>query len=183
MARSCGDDMTKPNLLRGSSLGSCFLRGRQSALISVCPAKGVCTLCTLLCTGGLSACIVVRPSWFCLHQFMMFFVAGDMTSRLRSSVSLDVPGSAGTSLGYLRPWRPIRRQCAGVWDPDSSSGPVQVWLICPAWAPRAGSDAHFPFRGAYAGVECRPGRVGRGGGGLAPERPAVVGCISMTAGL
>jgi hypothetical protein len=67
--------------------------------------------------GRLIGLHLVSSSWFCLHYFMMFFVADDMTSRLRSSVSLDVPGSAGTSLGYLRPWRPIRRQSAGVWDP------------------------------------------------------------------
>ena len=81
--------------------------------------KGVCTLCTPLCTGGLSDRILVASSWFYLHHFMQFSVSGDMTLRLSSSVSVDVPGSAGTSLGLLGP---VRRLSRGVWDPDSPSG-------------------------------------------------------------
>jgi hypothetical protein len=57
-----------------------------------------------------------------------------------------------------------------------------VWLICPTLAPRAGNIAHFPFRGADPGVEFRSGRMGRGGGELAPERPVVVR-IPLTARL
>lgn len=60
--------------------------------------KEVCTLCTPLCAGGFSTCILIPSPWFCLHRFMQFSVAGGMTLRPGSSVSLDVPVS-GTSLG------------------------------------------------------------------------------------
>jgi hypothetical protein len=62
-------------------------------------------------------------------------------------------------------------------------GAVLVWLIRPTLAPRAGNAADFPFRGVHAGVEFRSGRLGRGGGELAPERPAVVVHIPVTADL
>jgi len=44
---------------------------------------------------------LVPCSWFCLHHFIKFSVSGDMTLRPGPSVSLDVPGSAGTSTGVL----------------------------------------------------------------------------------
>ena len=134
---------------------------------------------TLLSTSGISACMLVHSLWFCLHYFMEFSVVGDMTLRPGSSVFVERSWQR-ERLGGVCGWRPIRRQSAGVWDPDSSSGSL-VWLVRLALAPRAGNAAHFPFRGAHAGVEFRPGRLGRGGGGLAPERPAVVR-IPMTAG-
>lgn len=99
MGTGCGDDMSKADFLRGSSEGSCFLRGRQSALIACLSVQRGVHIVRTLSTGGSSACILVPSSWFCLHYFMQFSVSDDMTLWLRSSVSLDVPGSAGTSLG------------------------------------------------------------------------------------
>jgi hypothetical protein len=82
MVRSCGDDMTKRNCLRGFFSDSCFLRDQSECAhrVFVRP-KGVCTLCTLLCTGGLAACILIPSSWLCLHYFMQFSVSDDMTLR------------------------------------------------------------------------------------------------------
>ena len=130
-------------------------------------------------TAGFSTRILIPSSWFCLHYFMEFSVVGDMTLRPGSSVFVERSWQR-ERLGGVCGWRPIRRQSAGVWDPDSSSGSL-VWLVRLALAPRAGTAAHLPFRGAHAGVEFRPGRLGRGGGGLAPERPAVVVRILVTA--
>jgi hypothetical protein len=48
--------------------------------------KGVCTLCTPLCAGGFSACILGPFSWFGLHYFMKVSVPGDMTLRPRAAV-------------------------------------------------------------------------------------------------
>lgn len=48
--------------------------------------------------GGFSTCILVPSLWFCRYHFMKSSVSGDMTSRPRSSVSVDAPGAAGTSL-------------------------------------------------------------------------------------
>ena len=59
--------------------------------------KGVCTLCTLLCTGGSFDLHLVPSWWFCLRRFMQVCVAGDMTLRPGLAFSLNVPGSAGTS--------------------------------------------------------------------------------------
>jgi hypothetical protein len=126
VAKSCGDDMTKPNSLRRSSSYSCFLRIRQRALIVSLSGQRGCGHCPHPVHNRLFYPHFDPLSWFCLHYFMQFSVADDMTSRLRSSVSLDVPGSAGTLWGYLRLWRPIRPQSGGVWDPDSSSG--QPWF-------------------------------------------------------
>jgi hypothetical protein len=49
--------------------------------------------------GRLFGLHFVHCSWICLHHFMAFSVSGDMTFRPGPSVSLDVPGSAGTSAG------------------------------------------------------------------------------------
>jgi hypothetical protein len=92
----------------------------------VCPAKGGVDTVHTLSTTGFSTRILIPSSWLCLHYFMRFSVSGDMTLRPRSSVSYEVSGSAGTFLGYQRLWRSTRRQSAGVWDPDSSSG--QPWF-------------------------------------------------------
>jgi hypothetical protein len=53
----------------------------------VCPAKGGVHIVHSFVHGRLSTCIVVASSWFCLHYFMQFSVSGDMTLRLRPSVS------------------------------------------------------------------------------------------------
>jgi hypothetical protein len=45
MANSCGDDMTKPNFLRGSSSDSCFLRTRQTPLITCLSGQWECGHC------------------------------------------------------------------------------------------------------------------------------------------
>jgi hypothetical protein len=45
MANSCGDDMTKPNFLRGSSSDSCFLRTRQTPLITCLSGQRGCGQC------------------------------------------------------------------------------------------------------------------------------------------
>lgn len=57
--------------------------------------KGVCTVCTQLCTGALSACILIPSSWFCLRAFMQVSAAGDMTLRPGPAVTGDVLGSVG----------------------------------------------------------------------------------------
>ena len=122
MAKCCDDDMTKSSFLGGSSSDSCFPRARQSALIACLTGqRGVCTLCTPLCTGGFATRILIPSSWFCLHYFMKFSVSGDTILRLRSSDSVDVPSSAGMSRGSTCAWHPIRRQSGGVWDPDPAT--------------------------------------------------------------
>jgi hypothetical protein len=87
--------------------------------------------------GRLSTRILVSSSWFCLHYFMQFSVSGDMTLQPRIVGFLGRSMFSGNVFGVICGWRTIRRQSAGVWDPDSSSGdgpglvdpswPVRVW--------------------------------------------------------
>jgi hypothetical protein len=61
MARSCGDDMTKLNFLRGSSSATCFLRGRHRALIACLSGQRGCAHCAHVC-----ARVAFRPAFWTL---------------------------------------------------------------------------------------------------------------------
>jgi hypothetical protein len=137
MAKSCGDDMTKPNSLRRSSSDSCFLRIRQRALIVCLSGQRGCGHCPHPVHRRLSTCIVVPSSWFCLHYFMKFSVSGDMSLRPRPAVSLDVPvngASPGVSVAGAR--SVDRAEVCGI---PAFFRAVLVWLIrhtCPNSAAR-----------------------------------------------
>jgi hypothetical protein len=61
MVRICGDDMTKPNLPRGSSSDGCLLRVRQSALIACLSGQRGCAHCAHLCARA-----AFRPAFWSL---------------------------------------------------------------------------------------------------------------------
>ncbi|GAP56838.1 hypothetical protein AHiyo6_34030 [Arthrobacter sp. Hiyo6] len=81
-------------------------------------------------------------------------------------------GFGGNVFGGVCGWRTIRRQSAGVWDPDSSSGAVLLWLIrktCSWW------DARLSFS-SHASVGAVPAKKG------VPRRRAVGGCRASQSG-
>jgi hypothetical protein len=176
MAQGCGDDMTKPNSLRRSSSDGCCLRTGSFASSRFVRPKG-CAHCAHFCAraafGPLlwSLSVATSCAGLCCrrHDFAAWIVGFLGRSGFSGNVSGGVCGR-----------RPIRRQSKGVWDPDSSSG--QPWFGGSArlWRPGLATLLIFP---SYAGVEFRSGRLGRGGGELAPERPAVVVQFPMTARL
>jgi hypothetical protein len=135
MAKSCGDDMTKPNCLRGSSADCCFLRARQTALIACLSGQRGYAHCAHLCGRAAFRPAFFRCSWFCLHHFMQFSVSGDMTLRPGPSESLDVPGSAGTSPGVpVAGERAVDRvQVCGIRILLPAT--VLLWLV-PSWPVR-----------------------------------------------
>jgi hypothetical protein len=109
VGRGCADDMTPVRFLEVFSSPVAGLYGvGEWGCGRLSGQRGV-DIVHALSTGGSSARIVMPSSWLCLHYFMKFSVLDGKTSRPRSPVSLDVPGSAGTSLGYRRLWRPSRR--------------------------------------------------------------------------
>jgi hypothetical protein len=73
------------------------------AAIQASPAEGAHRafvrpkVCTPFVYGRLFGLHLGPFSWVCRHHLIDLSVSGDMTSRLTSSVSLAVPGSAGTS--------------------------------------------------------------------------------------
>jgi len=140
MAQGCGDDMTKPNSLRRSSSDGCCLRTGSFASSRICPAKGVCTLCTLLCTAAFgpslwSLSVATSCAGLCCrrHDFAAWIVGFLGRSGFSGNVSGGVCGR-----------RPIRRQSEGVWDPDFSSG--QPWFGGSArlWRPGLATLLIFP---------------------------------------
>ena len=118
IAGSCGDDMTKPIFFEDLPrvAGCCEPGSVRSSC--VCPAKGGVHNVHTFVHGRLFDPHFDPFPRVLRHRFMQFSVAGDMSSRPGSSVSLAVPVS-GNVFGLLGP---IRRQSPGVWDPDSSSG-------------------------------------------------------------
>ena len=75
LVRSCGDDMTKANLLRGSSAASCLLRTRQSSLLACLSGQRGCAHCAHLCAQAAfrPACwsfVMVLPAL--LHEVLCF---------------------------------------------------------------------------------------------------------------
>lgn len=138
--------MTKTNLRRGSSSDSCFRRPGNVRSSPVCPAKGgvhiVHTFVHARLFGPHIDLFLMVPA----HPFMKFSVSDDMTLRLRSLVSLDVPGSAGTSLGYLRL----------AYDPSTESRCVgsglffrlRSWLVDPSWPVRVWTRGDLGVYGA-----------------------------------
>lgn len=126
MATSCADDMTKLNRLRGSSSDICLLRARQRTLMACLSAKGGVHIVHTYVHGPL----------FDLH-FGPFLLV--LPTPIHASVCcrrhdfgaravgfLGLSGFSGNVYGGVCSRRTIRRQRAGVWDPDSSSGAVQA---------------------------------------------------------
>ena len=75
MAKSCGDDMTKLNFLRGSSSDSCFLRARQRALMACLSGQRGCAHCAHRCARAafrpyLDPFLLVLPTP--LHEVLCF---------------------------------------------------------------------------------------------------------------
>lgn len=174
--------MTKTNFLRGSSSDSCIPRQAGCAHCVFVRSKEVCTLCTPLCTAGFLTCVGSPPSWAPPSPVH----AGLCCRRHDFAAQTVVVGGSGFSGNVFG------SNCGLASDPSTesrcvgsglSSGPFWFWLIRPTLTPRDGNAAHVPLRRAHTGVEFRPGRMGRGGGGLAPERPAVVVRFAMTARL
>ncbi|GAP56579.1 hypothetical protein AHiyo6_31440, partial [Arthrobacter sp. Hiyo6] len=159
MARSCGDDMTKPNFLRGSPSDCCFLRATYTALVERVRPKGVWTLSTFLSTAGFLTHIWIPSSWFCLHLVHAVFRFGrdDFATQ-----AVDLVGRSGvqsTVSGASALWRPTQRQSGGVWDPDSSSGRG------PGLVPSRTLWVHFAARRGFSpspvpGPAVRVARVG-----------------------
>jgi hypothetical protein len=157
MVKGCGDDMTKANFLRGSSSDSCLLGTRQSALIARLSGQRGCAHCAHLCARAafrpdFDLFLLVLP--VPLHEVLCLrrhdFAAWTVGVIGRSRVSGNV---CGGPCG----WRTSRRQSAGVWDPDSSSGgsPGLVdppdfgapsWQRCSLSLPRSTRRSGMPTR-------------------------------------
>jgi hypothetical protein len=88
MARSCGDDMTKPNFLRGSSSDSCFLRARQSAFIACLSGQRRRALCAHFCARA--------P--FDPHSGLFLMV---LPSLLHAVLCFRRPDFAAQTVGFL----------------------------------------------------------------------------------
>jgi hypothetical protein len=61
MARTCGDDMTQTNLLRGISSAGVFCQPDRARSSCICPAKGGVHIVHSFVHGRLSTCIVIPP--------------------------------------------------------------------------------------------------------------------------